>query len=56
MMSIKQLWTDIKNLTAGHGRLNPEDNMVLRAAFNWDADYIVTGDRHFLKLKRFMNI
>ena len=29
---------------------------MLRAAFDGDADYTATGDRHLLKLKKFMNM
>ncbi|MBU2476300.1 putative toxin-antitoxin system toxin component, PIN family [Candidatus Micrarchaeota archaeon] len=32
---------------------DPDDNKVLEAAFEADADYIVSGDKHLLKLKEF---
>ena len=34
---------------------DPEDNMLLELAFETDADYIVSGDSHLLKVKRFMS-
>ena len=35
---------------------DPEDNKVLEAAVEGDADYIITGDEHLLELKEFRNI
>ena len=32
---------------------DPEDNKVLEAAVDGDADYIVSGDRHLLQIKKF---
>lgn len=32
-----------------------EDNIFLELAFEVDADYIISGDYHLLKLKRFIN-
>ncbi len=32
---------------------DPDDDKVLDTAYNGKADYIVTGDRHLLALKRF---
>jgi putative PIN family toxin of toxin-antitoxin system len=35
---------------------DPEDDIVLNAAFKGKADYIVSGDKHLLSLKKFENI
>ncbi|GAG74095.1 unnamed protein product, partial [marine sediment metagenome] len=35
---------------------DPEDNKVLECALFGKADYIVTGDKHLLKLCKFNNI
>ncbi len=35
---------------------DPEDNKVLECALFGKADYIVTGDEHLLKLRKFNNI
>lgn len=32
---------------------DPEDNKILECAVEANADYIITGDKHLLKLKRF---
>lgn len=32
---------------------DPEDNRILECAISSDADYIVTGNKHLLKLKKF---
>ena len=34
----------------------PKDNMVLECAIACKADYIITGDKHLLKLKEFRSI
>ena len=34
---------------------DPDDDMILRCAARINADYIVSGDRHLLKLKKFQN-
>jgi len=35
---------------------DPEDNVILATAYDGDADYIVSGDKHLLKLKEFRGI
>ncbi len=35
---------------------DPTDNKFLEAAMEADADYIVSGDKHLLKLKEFSGI
>jgi len=35
---------------------DPDDNIILEAALEGKANYIVTGDNHLLKLKQFKNI
>ena len=35
---------------------DPDDNIILETAIIGKADYIITGDSHLLKLKRFRNI
>ncbi len=35
---------------------DPDDNMVLEAAYSGRADYIVTGDKHLLRLGEFKGI
>jgi len=35
---------------------DPEDNRILECAVEAEADYIVTGDFHLLKLRRYRNI
>ncbi len=37
-------------------RDDPKDNMILNCAHDGDADYIVSGDSHLLKLGRFRDI
>ena len=32
---------------------DPKDDMVIETAYDGHADFIVTGDRHLLKLKSF---
>ncbi|MGA2385856.1 MAG: putative toxin-antitoxin system toxin component, PIN family [Candidatus Bathyarchaeia archaeon] len=34
---------------------DPDDNVILDAAYSGKADYIVTGDKHLLALKEFKN-
>jgi uncharacterized protein len=34
---------------------DPDDDMILRCAARVDSDYIVSGDKHLLKLKEFKN-
>ncbi len=35
---------------------DPEDDVVLATAYDGRADYVVSGDRHLLKLKKFRRI
>ena len=35
---------------------DPDDDMVINAAYDGRADYIVSGDRHLLKMKEFQGI
>ncbi|MBC8525571.1 MAG: putative toxin-antitoxin system toxin component, PIN family [Candidatus Cloacimonetes bacterium] len=35
---------------------DPEDNKFLSCALEGNADYIVTGDKHLLKIKSFHNV
>lgn len=35
---------------------DPSDNKFLEAAISGSADYIITGDKHVLKLKKYKNI
>ena len=35
---------------------DPDDDMVVRAAFDGKADYIVSGDKHLLSLREFRGI
>ena len=35
---------------------DPKDDVILASAFDGKADYIVSGDRHLLQLKRFKGI
>ena len=35
---------------------DPDDDMVINAAYDGRADYIVSGDRHLLKMKEFKGI
>jgi len=35
---------------------DPEDNKILACAVSCDADYIVTGDKHLLELKKYENV
>jgi predicted nucleic acid-binding protein len=35
---------------------DPEDDMVLRTAYDSKADYIVSGDKHLLSLREFKGI
>jgi len=35
---------------------DPSDNMILECAVDGKADYIVSGDRHMLNIKRYKNI
>ena len=35
---------------------DPDDDVVLNTAYKGKADYIVTGDRHLLALKKFKRI
>lgn len=35
---------------------DPSDNMLLECALSGGADYLITGDRHLLKLKMLKNI
>lgn len=37
-------------------REDPADNRVLECAVEAEADYIVSGDKHLLKLKRYKNL
>ncbi len=35
---------------------DPDDDIIIRAAYDGKADYIVSGDRHLLSLKEFKGI
>lgn len=35
---------------------DPADNVILETAIEHDADYIITGDKHLLKLKKYQNV
>ena len=35
---------------------DPKDNIIIECALSADADYIITGDNHLLKLKEYKNI
>ena len=35
---------------------DPDDDIIVRTAYDGKADYIVSGDRHLLKLKEFKGI
>ncbi|MGO8989725.1 MAG: putative toxin-antitoxin system toxin component, PIN family [bacterium] len=35
---------------------DPEDNRILECAVAANADYVITGDSHLLKLKKYLNI
>lgn len=35
---------------------DPTDNKIIEAAIEANADYIVTGDKHLLKLGRYLNV
>jgi len=35
---------------------DPEDNRILECALHTKADFIVSGDKHLLKLKKFKNV
>jgi len=35
---------------------DPDDNKVLECAVDGNAEYIITGDRHLLKIKKYGNI
>lgn len=35
---------------------DPKDNMIIECALSADADYIITGDKHLLKLKEYKGI
>lgn len=35
---------------------DPADNVILETAIEHNADYIITGDKHLLKLKKYENI
>jgi uncharacterized protein len=35
---------------------DPDDDIILRTAYDGKADYVVSGDRHLLELKEFKNI
>ncbi len=37
-------------------REDPDDNKVLECAVDGNAEYIITGDQHLLKIKRYGNI
>jgi putative PIN family toxin of toxin-antitoxin system len=34
-----------------HASEDPDDNMVLEAAYSAEVDYIVSGDKHLLSMK-----
>lgn len=35
---------------------DPADNVILETAIEHNADYIITGDKHLLKLKKYENV
>jgi putative PIN family toxin of toxin-antitoxin system len=35
---------------------DPDDDIILRTAYDSEADYIVSGDRHLLSLREFKGI
>jgi hypothetical protein len=35
---------------------DPEDDLILATAYDGGADYIVSGDKHLFKLKRFRGV
>jgi putative PIN family toxin of toxin-antitoxin system len=37
-------------------KADPDDDIIVRAAYDAKADYIVSGDRHLLSLKKFKGI
>jgi len=37
-------------------KADPKDNKIIEAAVEGNADFIVSGDRHLLELKKFRNI
>jgi uncharacterized protein len=37
-------------------KADPDDDIIIRAAYDGKADYIVSGDRHLLSLKEFKGI
>ena len=37
-------------------KVDPKDDMVIETAYDGHADFIVTGDRHFLELQSFKGI
>jgi putative PIN family toxin of toxin-antitoxin system len=45
IMPDRELFTEVA--------LDPDDDVVLNAAYTGKADYIVTGDNHLLALKKF---
>lgn len=47
--------THCTSITLNIIKEDPDDNMLLELAFETDADYLVSGDSHLLKIKRFMN-
>ena len=48
MVSIKSRFTVVKN--------DPTDDLFLRTAYDGQADYIISGDKHLLSLKEFRGI
>lgn len=60
-----KLWTDMllyfANIVEPTEKLevvkdDPDDNKIVECAVESNADYIVTGDKHLLKMKKFRNI
>ncbi|MEK6907362.1 MAG: putative toxin-antitoxin system toxin component, PIN family [Nanoarchaeota archaeon] len=35
---------------------DPDDNIIITTAINCNADYIISGDEHLLRLKNFKNV
>ena len=35
---------------------DPEDNRILECAVAGNADYVITGDSHLLKLNKYLNV
>ncbi|MCX6709003.1 MAG: putative toxin-antitoxin system toxin component, PIN family, partial [Candidatus Woesearchaeota archaeon] len=56
-----QLIFDIAQIVDIKGNLNvikedPSDNIILETAIEHNAEYVITGDKHLLKLKQYKNV